>query len=242
MSNLIGAMELGPELTFAGALSSEEGVLLGGVMRAKQWVANLAFERRYGANTAGLIEPDELGIELEGAYRYEPSGWLTLPAALTRREAGREDVLVDLGCGMGRVVLQAARRYRLKRVVGVELSPELAELARRNVARQRRLRTHDVEIVQADAASWSLPEDATIVYMHNPFLGDLFGRVLERLVEHVDRSGRPLELIYLNPVEKEQVEATGRAREVALPNTLIGRIGRTARSGRVRRYQLLPSA
>ena len=32
-------------------------------------------------------------------------------------------LVVDLGCGKGRVVLQAARRYRLKRVVGVELAP-----------------------------------------------------------------------------------------------------------------------
>jgi SAM-dependent methyltransferase len=232
-------MEFVAELTYTEALSAHEALLFGGIARARRLLAGLLFERRYGARTAGLLEPHELGIEVPGAYRYEPSGWLTLPMALPRREVGPDDVLVDLGCGMGRVVLQAARRYRFKRVVGVELSADLLEVARRNVAAQQRLKSPNVELVAADAAEWRLPADATIVYMHNPFTGELFGRVLERLLDHVDRSGRPLKVIYLNPVEEAQLLATGRARELPLPRTLVSRIRPTS-SQRLRRFELAP--
>lgn len=221
------------------ALSAEKAFALGGIARVKRLLAGLAFERRWGIDTTGRLEPAELGVEVSGAYRYEPSGWLALPTALPRREVGPDDVLVDLGCGKGRVVVQAARRYRLKRIVGVELSDRLLEVARRNLAAQRRLACDRVELVAADAATWSLPHDATIVYMHNPFTGELFGQVLERLLDHVDATGRPLKLVYVNPVEAEQLAATGRAVELPLPHSWLRRL-RPGRTERLRRYELRP--
>lgn len=47
-------------------------------------------------------------------------------------EVGPGDVVYDLGCGDGRIVIAAARKYGV-RGVGIEIDPKVAEEARRNV-------------------------------------------------------------------------------------------------------------
>ena len=47
---------------------------------------------------------------------------------------GANDVLLDLGCGSGIIGLILAYRYPQVHVIGLEIQPELAELARLNIA------------------------------------------------------------------------------------------------------------
>lgn len=180
-------------------------------------VVDAYYERRLRTVTSGIVEVDELGIADDpdrGAYG--PTGWRTLPRVMSRGSVSRDDVFVDIGAGMGRAVLLAATRYRLRRVVGVEVAESLCEIARANVERNRgRLRTPLVEIVAADAATYQLPEDATIVYMHNPFWGDLFRCVAERILASVDSAPRPLRLIYEHPREHATLMEIGRFQPVA---------------------------
>lgn len=61
---------------------------------------------------------------------YEPSPPEVVRAMLDLGEVGPADVVYDLGCGDGRVVIEAARRGA--RGVGVELDPALARRARAN--------------------------------------------------------------------------------------------------------------
>jgi hypothetical protein len=80
---------------------------------------------------------------------------------------GASDVFVEFGCGKGRVVLDAARRYRFRRVIGVELSPDLSAVARRVVASENgNPRCHDVRIETADATAFEIPDDMTYAYFY----------------------------------------------------------------------------
>jgi SAM-dependent methyltransferase len=79
---------------------------------------------------------------------YEPSSESAISAMLQLAEPRREDVVYDLGCGDGRVVIEAARRSGA-RGVGVDLDPKLVRLAEANAARagvsgQVRFRTQDL--------------------------------------------------------------------------------------------------
>ena len=49
---------------------------------------------------------------------------------------GEKEVLMDLGCGDGRILVEAVKRYhqRLSGVIGVELDPYLAQHARQNLS------------------------------------------------------------------------------------------------------------
>jgi SAM-dependent methyltransferase len=145
---------------------------------------------------------------------YVPSAWHVLPRALRAVGAGDRDVFVDFGCGKGRIVHQAAR-WPLRRVIGVEVSTELADFARTLVAaHSREHRCRNVEIVVCDAAQFPVADDVTIAYFFDPFRDKTFDAVLDNLVDSIDRHPRRLRLIYVNPIHGAQVLATGRFRLV----------------------------
>jgi SAM-dependent methyltransferase len=180
----------------------------------REVLANTLVERRWGTETARVADLGDLGVDAPGRVRYEPSGWLDLRRILRRRDVGASDVFLDLGCGKGRVVLQAAG-YPFRRVVGVELSPELCDVARANVAARRdALRCRDVEIVVADAATFEIPDDVTVIYLFNPFRGDVFAAAVEQIVASLERAPRPLRVIYRTPMEEELLLRTNRFRTV----------------------------
>jgi hypothetical protein len=121
-------------------------------------------------------------------------------------------VLVDFGCGKGRIVHQAAK-WPLKRVIGVEMSTELASFAQSLVATHRNeYRCQSVEIVVCDAAHFQVPDDLTIAYLFDPFRGKTLGPLLRNLIESIDSCPRRVRLIYLKPTGARQVLATGRFR------------------------------
>jgi len=70
------------------------------------------------------------------------------------------DVLYDLGCGDGRILIEAVRRYKCK-AVGIEINPERAKLARENIKKAGL----DVQIVVGDARKYDLSK-ATIITMY----------------------------------------------------------------------------
>jgi ubiquinone/menaquinone biosynthesis C-methylase UbiE len=73
------------------------------------------------------------------------------------------DVLYDLGCGDGRIVVEAAKRYPVKKAVGVELRDELYKEATERVKREGL--DSRVEIIHGDFFRVPISE-ATVVYMY----------------------------------------------------------------------------
>ena len=126
---------------------------------------------------------------------YIASNWRTLRRALRRYEIGPDDVFIDIGSGMGRMVLEASR-FPFKRVIGVELASKLHAIAQQNVKRmQRRARCTEIELVNTDILDYDFPDDVTFVYMFNPFRGAIFQGVAEMMIHSLDRNPRPLHLI-----------------------------------------------
>src|SRR5262249_699481 len=96
---------------------------------------------------------------------------------LTLAKVKREDVVYDLGCGDGRIVVTAARKYGCK-AVGVDIDPECVRMSRENV------KTQDVgglvTIEQKDLFTVDVSQaDVIAVY--------LLPRTLERLVPQLTR-------------------------------------------------------
>lgn len=176
----------------------------------RSWITRLFFERRFGVQTAGRIDLDALGLAGEDRWRYEPAEWRVLSRVLGPRDIGPNDVFLDFGSGMGRVVLRAAQ-LGPKRVIGVELSEDLNKIARRNVAQMRhRLQCQDIELHTADALDFDVPDDVSIVFFNNPFTGQIFAKVMQKLVTSLERKPRHMRIVYRNPIEHESVIETGR--------------------------------
>jgi SAM-dependent methyltransferase len=183
------------------------------VLRVRVAITGLLFDRRLGVETAGLISRKELGYSDQRNTWYQPSRWWTLRRMIPRRSVGPDDVFLDMGSGMGRVVFFAAG-YPFKRVIGMELSSELHEVAVRNLESIRdKLRCRDVVLEQADARTYEMPDDVTIVFLYNPFQGEIFDAAIASLLRSVERNPRPVRIIYSNPVEHERLLATGRFKQ-----------------------------
>jgi len=198
-------------------------------------------DRRAGIDTAGTVDRSQLGYSPGGRGPYEPSRWLALPAVLPRRMVGSDDVLLDVGSGKGRIALQAARHYRLRRVIGIELSAELNAIARANLASsRRRLRCQDVQFLTRDAATMPVPDDVTIAYLYNPFRGSVFDSAVDRLVELVEDRGRGLRIVYVNPVEHDRLASRTGIVECPPPPAWRLRLAGLPRNG-ARRYELWPT-
>jgi len=108
-----------------------------------------------GGNTAGSqYRSDSAG--------YQPTYCHILPLLL--RYVGPDDTFVDVGCGKGRVLWFIATRRRLRKAIGIEIEPELAQLAREGV-KKTRLRTPVIRgrCLQVD------PSEGTVYYLYNPF-------------------------------------------------------------------------
>ena len=207
------------------------------------WLRNgttdLVFERRFGVRTSGEIQLDELGIAAEGREKYQPVGWLRLRQILPRSAVSADDVFLDIGSGMGRAVVLAAT-YPFRRVIGVELSARLVDIAQHNIDRcKARLRCEDIEIVNADAVDYKIPDDVTVVFMNNPVRGENFAAVVKNVLDSYDRRPRTLRIVYANPIEESALLATGRIRMVRQIRGF--RPGREwSRSNSVRLYSVNP--
>ena len=108
-------------------------------------------------------------------------------------------------------MLEAAERYPFRRLVGVEVVPELAQAARELLRRnQHRLRGGAWEIVTADVLDYEVPDDVTVAYFFDPFTGPVFEAVLGKLEASVDRRPRRIRIVYLVPIEVASLERSGR--------------------------------
>ena len=114
---------------------------------------------------------------------------------------------IDFGAGMGRGMLLAAE-YPFRQVVGVELNPTLARIARRNLTLWRKsgrarspLRLHC-----GDAAEFAFPQGPCVAFLFNPFGAP----VLRKLLANVERgfAGREgrFDLLYVNYEHEDVLE------------------------------------
>jgi SAM-dependent methyltransferase len=167
------------------------------------------YERRMNVETSGFAYLEERDIADERVF-YAPAQPVTTRAALRRLEPGPADVFADLGCGKGVAVLVAGE-LPFGTVLGVELSEDWAEEARRNIERARpKLRCPDVRIDTADVLEWPVPPDLSVVFLYCPFTGTVFTQALDRLIASYDENPRPLRVVYDYPWEHNTLVGTGR--------------------------------
>jgi hypothetical protein len=200
------ARKLREELGYSVRDLPDQGRLTGAARRVTRWVGDLVFER--GIETSGRqVELDH--FHRERTY-YGASGWLDLPRTLRRCEVGPADVFVDFGSGKGRILYQAAR-HPFARVIGVEISANLNEVARANIDRKRReLKCQNVELVTVDATAFEIPDDMTFAYFYHPFSDETFNAVIENIVGSLDRNPRRVTIIYQCPLMEDCIIRTGR--------------------------------
>ncbi|HXN30460.1 MAG TPA: class I SAM-dependent methyltransferase [Polyangiaceae bacterium] len=106
---------------------------------------------------------------------YHPSGVAAIVHALMAVPVSADDVFVDLGSGLGKVVLLAALLTGAT-ARGIELQPALVERARESATRLGvNARFHVGDVREADL------DDGTVFFLYAPFTGPVLAAAMDRL-------------------------------------------------------------
>jgi hypothetical protein len=101
---------------------------------------------------------------------------------------------------MGRAIVLAAE-YPFRRVVGIEMIPELHRRALENIERARpKLVCKEVTSVLADATTYAVPDDLSVAFFYNPFHGDVLHRVLGNIAASIRRAPRTVTVLAQVPL------------------------------------------
>lgn len=155
---------------------------------------------RYGIYTAAFLWPSDVKNDNPECHPYGAISYRQFREIFEQIEIeNHKDVLLDLGSGMGRAVLLAALRP-FRNVIGVEISRNLTDIAKRNVSKmQRRLVCKNVELHNIDARDYEVPHDVTMVLLFSPFSGTVLKTVCDRIMESVKKFPREIRIIYAYP-------------------------------------------
>ena len=158
------------------------------------------YEWRFGIATRTEVQLRDFGINDPAAFAHVATSYrrfFQLMKLLPIRPG--EDVFLDFGAGMGRAVVLAAT-YPFRKVIGVELVPELANIARENVRRIRpRLTCPEVEIHNTDARNFEIPPEVSVIYFWNPFGEEILASVFENIIRSFRKAPRDLTIVHLSP-------------------------------------------
>jgi SAM-dependent methyltransferase len=110
-------------------------------------------------------------------------------------------IFVDLGSGKGRTLLMAAD-YPFRRIIGVELLPELHHAAQENLNKYKseEQECFALESICADATDFSFPDEPIVLYLFNPFPEARLRRVLANLQQSLREHPRTIYVLYHNPL------------------------------------------
>jgi SAM-dependent methyltransferase len=113
---------------------------------------------------------------------------------------------VDIGSGKGRAVLLAAE-YPFRRIIGIELLPDLHAIARQNMAEvtARESIKAAIDLQCGDAAQFSFPLEPLVVFLFNPLPEHSLRSVVCNLDASLREVPRTAYVIYVNPVHEEIV-------------------------------------
>jgi len=141
----------------------------------------------------------DTGIEsrFHDNYPYASLDYWDLRRIIARVAPTSQDVVYDLGCGLGRVLCLFAR-HPVKKVVGVEINAAFRD---RLFDNSRRLRgRHSVIEIRNEDASRTVVGDGTVFVFVNPFGPETLRSVLDNVRESTQLRPRVIRLVYVNPL------------------------------------------
>lgn len=102
-----------------------------------------------------------------------------------------DDVIIDVGCGKGRVFNYLLYKGLRNKMVGYEINTEVGEVTKRRLSRFK-----NVEILSENIFD-NFPKEGNIFYLYHPFKEVMMTEFMHRMLGIADRN--PV-MIYNNPV------------------------------------------
>jgi len=179
------------------------------------------FDLKYGTDTGGYLGPQE--IRSGGIHDAMNNGYSAVAPSVFREACRRWRAtlspsvahieaysFVDVGAGKGRALLLAAE-LPFRKVIGVELSEDLAGIAQKNTAIWKRLARPraKIRVMHEDAAEFRWPRTPLLVYLNNPFDCALVERLVSQLAAVAISGPGLIDILYVNPACTETLVHRG---------------------------------
>ena len=135
----------------------------------------------------------------EYRYPYEPTPYTVLERLASSGLIGEEDVVLDYGCGKGRVDFFLAHETKAS-TVGIEYDPRIYASALENQTLGRfQLKT---EFVLTRAESYEVQPEVNRCYFFNPFSVEILHKVMARIIESYYENPREIFLFFYYPSDE----------------------------------------
>jgi SAM-dependent methyltransferase len=162
------------------------------------------FDRTYKVRTAGWIAVRNMNVK--ESLAAAGSDYVGLRPKFIRYLLRDVDLdhrcctFVDFGSGMGRVLFAAAD-YPYKKIIGVEFSPELHQIAEANIHSYTNpnQKCFDLTSLCMSADEYALPDGDLVLFFSNPFGPAIMEPVLSNIAAALARSPRNGYILYAKP-------------------------------------------
>lgn len=132
-------------------------------------------------------------------YPYEPTPYCVLERLANSGLIRKKDVVLDYGCGKGRVDFFLAYQTKAS-TLGIEYDERIYRGALEN--RKTAVSGARTELVAARAEEYEVPEIINRFYFFNPFSVELLRKVMARILESYYENPREAFLFFYYPSEE----------------------------------------
>ena len=155
----------------------------------------LQWDQRLGIDTMGR---DDARAD-EYRYRYEPTPYRVLQRLADSGLIGQEDVVLDYGCGKGRVDFFLADQTKAA-AIGIEYDERIYQIAVDN--QKRAAKDMKTEFVLIRAERYAVPREVNRCYFFNPFSKEILHSVMARILESYYAAPREMFLFFYYPSDE----------------------------------------
>jgi Methyltransferase domain len=122
----------------------------------------------------------------------------------------REFTFIDIGSGKGRALLMAAD-YPFRRILGIEILPELHRVAKENISKYKSdsQQCFAIDCLLGDASGFAFPLGPTVLYLFNPLPESGLVRLISNLEGSLRQHPRPMFVLYHNPLLEKVLTRNG---------------------------------
>lgn len=132
-------------------------------------------------------------------YPYEPTPYSVLECLANAEYIGKKNMLVDYGCGKGRVDFFMSYQTRC-RSIGVEYDERIYETAMEN--QKTAASAGRVRFELGNAECFVVPKEADRFYFFNPFSVEILRGVIGRIMESYYEEPREMFLFFYYPSDE----------------------------------------
>jgi len=163
------------------------------------------YEARFNINTKGYVLKESLENQHPDWIDYGAINYRHIIMVLNNLKIdANTSTILDYGSGKGRVLSYAAS-CNYKKIIGVENSKFLMEIAKENINKMNHRKTKDIIFEECNAENYEIPSSVNIIYFYNPFIGLTLEKVIKNIILSYKESPRKISIVFWNDAEFKKI-------------------------------------